>query len=381
VNSIRTIKRTADISWFADLCGGATAYLGVLDHTRRSSFKHCRKIVQTADHPGFNNILLPSSYVDGQDPFTFASAVRPILKNISLLVAHRFGELHPPMLARAISTLDHILEGKFTLNVINSDLPGMIEDGKIRYQRTREIIEILRQAWTQDEIHFKGELYHFDLPADPVKPYQQNGGPLLYFGGFSPEARDVCAQYCDVFLMWPDTETGLKATMEDVSLRAAAYGRKIDFGLRIHIIADENANEAYLSTQKLLSKLEKRRGEELKNRTQDAKNMGVLHQDSLREKSDKEGFAEPLLWTGIGQARSGCGAALVGSYDEVLTRINQYIDMGIRSFIFSGYPLIESSQKFGKYILPHLPNEKLAVIQGRIPKFTPVTPLTNGKLK
>jgi alkanesulfonate monooxygenase len=257
----------------------------------------------------------------------------------------------------------------------------MKEEGKIRYQRTREIIEILRQAWTQEEIHFRGDIYQFDLSAEPVKPYQQNGGPLLYFGGFSPEAREVCAQYCDVFLMWPDTEKGLKETMDDVAGKALKFHRKIDFGLRIHVIVEENENKAKQFTHKLISKLEKKRGDELKNRAQDAKNMGVLQQDLLREMADRDGYAEELLWTGIGQARSGCGAALVGSPEQILDKINRYIDLGIRSFIFSGYPLIESSEKFAHYLLNQLPNEKLAVLQGRITHNEPITPLTTGILK
>lgn len=381
ITTIRTTQKTAEIAWFGDLCGGDTQYLGVLDNNRRSNFKHCKNIVLKADENGFNNILLPSSYIVGQDPFTFAGAVAPFTQNISLLVAHRFGELHPPMLARTISTLDHLLEGRFTLNVINSDLPGLKEDGALRYQRTREIIEILRQAWTQERIQFKGELYDFDLPSDPVKPYQQNGGPLLYFGGFSPEAREVCAQYCDVFLMWPDTEEGLQKTMQDVSAKAAQFNRTIDFGLRVHVVVRETANEAHDYTHLLLSKLEKERGEELKNRSQDSKNMGVLHQDTLRQSADNDGYAEPLLWTGIGKARSGCGAALVGTPDQIINKINRYIDMGIRAFILSGYPLIEECDLFAKYVLPYLPNEKLAQLQGRIPNTEPVTPLTTATLK
>lgn len=378
---IRTEKRTAEIAWFGDLCGGDTQYLGVLDNERRSNFAHCKDIVLNADEKGFNNILLPSSYIVGQDPFTFAGAIAPFTKNISLLVAHRFGELHPPMLARTVSTLDHILQGRFTLNVISSDLPGYKEDGVLRYQRTREIIEILKQAWTQERIQFKGDLYEFDMPTDPVKPYQQNGGPLLYFGGFSPPARDVCAQYCDVFLMWPDTEEGLKKTMEDMSARAATYGRKIDFGLRVHVVVRENENEAHDYTNLLMSKLDEQEGEKIKNRSQDSKNMGVLHQNTLRNSADMEGYAEPLLWTGIGRARSGCGAALVGTPDQIIEKLNRYMDMGIRSFILSGYPLIEECDLFAKYVLPELPNEKLAKLQGRLPDTEPITPLTTEPLK
>ena len=379
--SIRTTKRTAEIAWFGDLCGGDTQYLGVLDNQRRSNFENCKNILTEADKQGFQNILLPSSYQVGQDPFTFASGIAPYIQNISLLVAHRMGELHPPMLARTISTVDHILKGRFNLNVISSEMPGVKEDGKMRYQRTREIIEILKQAWTQERIQFKGELYNYDLPADPVKPFQQNGGPLLYFGGFSDEARDVCAQYCDVFLMWPDTEEGLLNSMSDVSKRAEKYGRKLDFGLRVHVIVREKESEAEEYTHKLMSKLEADRGQEIKERALDAKTVGVNQQNALRESANKEGYAEPLLWTGIGRARSGCGAALVGTPDQIIQKLNRYMDLGIRAFILSGYPLVEECQLFGKYVLPNIPNEKLAVLQNRIPGEEPITPLTTAELR
>jgi len=378
---IRTTPRTAEIAWFADLCGGDTEFLGILDPARRSDYPHCRNMVTRADALGYQNILLPSSYMIGQDPFTFAGAVAPFTHNISLLVAHRFGELHPPMLARTISTLDHLLQGRLTLNVINSDLPGMQEPGEVRYQRTREIIEILHQAWTKERIEHKGELYQFDLPTDPVKPYQQNGGPLLYFGGFSPEAREVCAQYCDVFLMWPDTEQGLSASMQDVGERATRHGRTLDFGLRVHVVVRETEQEAVQYTQRLMSQLDDLQGERMKNRSQDAKNMGVQQQSQLRASADGEGYAEALLWTGIGRARSGCGAALVGNPDQILEKINRYMDMGIRSFIFSGYPLLEECDLFARYVLPFLPNEKLARLQKRIPTETPATPLTHAPLR
>jgi alkanesulfonate monooxygenase len=379
--AVRTTQRVVEVSWFDDLCSGDTAYLGVLDGKRRSNYEHCRKILLTAERMGFRNILLPSSYIVGQDPLLFASALAPQTKKINLLVAIRCGEVHPPMLARAISTLDHMLQGRLTINIINSELPGMKEDGALRYQRCAETIEVLKQAWTQERIQWNGDLYQFDLPTDPVKPYQQNGGPLLYFGGIADGAREVCAQYCDVFLMWPETEESLYATMQDVSSRAAKYGRTIDFGLRIHVVVREREAEARAYTKKLMSKLDAAQGLTLKSRAQDAKSLGVVRQDILREQSDAEGFVEPLLWTGIGRARSGCGAALVGDPDQIAAQLNRYMDMGIRSFILSGYPLLDECKLFAKYVLPRLPNVSMPLVQGRIPAQTPVTPLTTAVLR
>ncbi len=378
---VRTEQRVVEVSWFDDLCSGDTAYLGVLDHKRRSNYEHCRKILLTAEKMGFRNILLPSSYIVGQDPLLFAAALAPQTAKINLLVAIRCGEVHPPTLARAISTLDHLLEGRLTINIINSELPGLKEDGALRYQRCAETIEVLKQAWTQDRIQWNGELYQFDLPSDPARPYQQNGGPLLYFGGIADGAREVCAKYCDVFLMWPETEESLYATMQDVSSRAARYGRTIDFGLRVHVIVRETEAEARAYTKKIMSKLDAAQGLTLKHRAQDAKSLGVVRQDALREQSDADGFVEPLLWTGIGRARSGCGAALVGDPDQIVAQLNRYMDMGIRSFILSGYPLLDECKLFGKYVLPRLPNVSLPGLQGRTPATTPVTPLTTAVLR
>ncbi len=377
---IRTSERKVEIAWFDDLCGGDTQFLGNLDSERRSNYAHCLDIVETADKQGFQNILLPTSYVVGQEVLPFAAAASQKVEQINLLAAIRTGEIHPPMLARHLATLDHMLKGRLTVNIINSNLPGLKEDSNLRYQRCEEVIQILKQAWNQNEIDFQGEIYNFKMRGDAVKPYQQNGGPLLYFGGISPGSKEVCAKHCDVFLMWPETEESIYATMKEMSEKAAKHGREIDFGLRVHVIVRETEEEARAYAKHLMSKFDQETGEKLKNRTQDSKSAGVLRQDVLREEADDDDFIEPLLWGGIGRARSGCGAALVGTPAQIIEKLNRYMDMGIRSFILSGYPLIEECEYFGKLVLPHFETCKLNEVQGRLPKETPETPLTFGTL-
>jgi len=379
--AVRTTERTAEIGWFDDIIGGDTDYLGILDESRRSNFEHCKDIALQAEASGFKNILFPTSYTVGQEAITFAAAIAPFTSKIKLLVAIRTGEIHPPTLARAISNLDHVLEGRLAINIINSDLPGLRESPKLRYERCNETIEILKQAWTQDRIKLEGKHYKIDLPADPAKPYQQNGGPLLYFGGTSEGSRDVCAKHCDVFLTWPEREESLYETIQDMSARAAAYGRKIDFGLRIHVIVRETEQEARDYAKKLTSKLDEERAKEIRSRGEDSRSLGVLRQDQLREEADGDGYIEQLLWTDIGKVFSGCGGGLVGSPEQIIEKINRYIDMGFRAFIFSGFPLKEEAEWFSKLVLPHLPNASLSELQGRIPKDSPVTPYTTADLK
>ncbi len=376
--TIRSPERRVEVAWFSALCSDDYEFLGVPDGSLRSSYEHCGDIVQLADRLGYQNILLPSSFQVGQEPLPFAAAMGEATEQINQLVAIRMGEVHPPMLARHISTIDHITKGRLALNIISSDLPGEKMESKARYARSRESIEILRQCWNQEKIEFHGKHYQLEIPwTDPVKPYQQNGGPLLYFGGISPPAKDLCAEYCDVFLMWPETMERLESTMKELSDRAASYGRKIDFGLRIHMIVRETEKEARDAGERLVSKLDVEVGKEIKSRAQDNQSAGVKRQDALRAKSEDD-YIEDNIWSGIGRARSGCGSAIVGDPDQVYEKLQQYIDLGIRAFIFSGYPHIDECELFAKHVLPRLDTTKLNIAQGRLPGETPETPLTFG---
>ena len=369
----------AEVSWFAPLCNGDDKFIGLHDPIYKSDWKNTSNIVKRADKLGYNNILCPSSYQVGQDTMTFASAIASSTKNINLLTAIRCGEIHPPMLGRSIATLDHILGGRLTLNIISSDLPGTSLSSELRYKRSEEVIQILKQGWTKDRINFKGEFYSIELPTDPVKTYQQNGGPLLYFGGYSPFGIDLCAKYCDVYLMWPNTINKLKTQIENLKLKASYYNRSIEFGLRVHVIVRETESEAKAYAKKIISKIDFKKGDEIIDRALDSKSLGVSLQIDLRNNADDEYFVEENLWTGIGIARSGCGAAIVGDPDQVYSKLKEYMKIGIKSFILSGYPHNKEINYFAKYVLPRIDNISLPDILKRKPKTKPMSPLGLGK--
>ncbi len=376
---IRTPERKVEVAWFSALCADDYEFLGIPDGNLRSSFHHCRDIVLKAERCGFQNVLLPSGWVAGQDALTFASAMAPMTHRINQLVALRMGEVWPPMLARAIATVDHIAEGRLCINIISSDLPGKKEENERRYERSDEIIQILKKLWSSDgPLEWNGKWYEFALPStDPAKCYQQNGGPLLYFGGISPLAQDLCARHCDLFLMWPETEDRIVATMKSLSQQADRYGRRIDFGYRAHVIVRETEREAKQAAERLLSRLDLAKGKEIKNRSQDSSSLGVMRQDALRAAAGSDLYLEPHLWSGIGLARSGCGSAIVGDPDQVLAKLERYIDMGMRAFILSGYPHLDECDYFAKYVLPRMSTCFLNEVQGRR-IADPVTPLTTA---
>lgn len=368
----------AEVSWFSALCSDDYEFLGVPDGKLRSSWEHCSDILKEAEAQGFRNILCPSSYQVGQDTLSFVAGGAPITKDINFLAAIRCGEMQPIMLARTVATLDHMLRGRLTLNVISSDFPGQREDSAYRYQRSHEVVEILKQAWTQDEITYDGEIYQFDkVPTGPAKPYQ-TGGPLLYFGGYSPPALELCGKHCDVYLMWPEPKDQLAERMKAVNAVAEQHNRTLDYGLRVHVIVRDTEQEARDYAEHLVSKLDDEYGKLIRDRAHDSISLGVAHQAKARELADKYGYVEPHLWTGVGRARSGCGAALVGSNDQVLSELESYQKMGMRAFILSGYPHIDECKSFGSRVLPQMKTVSLPHAYGRVPAELPATPLASG---
>jgi alkanesulfonate monooxygenase len=359
-------QQQCEISWFSALCDDDYEFLGVPDPYLASSWEHCRNIVLRAEEGGFDNVLLPSGYALGLDTTVFAAAVATQVQRIRLLMAVRIGEDWPPQLARRIATLDRILGAtpgglpRLTVNIISSDIPGETMEGGPRYARTVEAMKILKTMLNGEHLSHQGEFYQLEL--DPPRITTGSGiCPPLYFGGLSPVARECAAEAADVYLMWPDTMDKVRETVTDMRTRAAKFGRTLKYGYRAHVIVRETEEEARAYADRLLSKLDEEAGKAIREKSLDAKNYGVQRQAELRGAAGGDGFVEDNLWTGIGRARSGCGAAIVGTPDQVLAKLRAYQAEGIEAFILSGYPHVNECDMFARYVLPHIKHGPLTL--------------------
>ena len=347
-----------EVSWFSALCDDDYEFLGQPDPRLKSSWEHCRDIVLAAETGGFDNVLLPSGYALGLDTTVFASAVAVLTRRIRLLLAVRTGETWPPQLARQIATLDRLLQGRLTVNIISSDLPGETLASAARYGRTVEVMQILKTLLSGQPLDHRGE--HYTLKLDPPGVTTISGRcPPLYFGGLSPDARAAAASDADVYLMWPDTMPAVQAILDDMRARAAAAGRSLKFGYRAHVVVRETEAEARIAADRLLSHLDAATGNAIRAKSLDATSEGVRRQAELRDAAS-DGYVEANLWTGIGRARSGCGAAIVGDPDQVLAKLHAYQAMGIEAFILSGYPHAAEADLFARHVLPRLQHGPLS---------------------
>lgn len=347
-----------EISWFSALCDDDYEFLGVPDPALASSWEHCSDIVRAADRNGFDNVLLPSGYTLGIDSTAFAAAIATHTDTINLLLAVRMGEMWLPQLARQLASIDQFARGRLTINIISSDIPGEALDSGPRYQRTREWMQTLRRLLNGESIAIDGEFVHLEL--DPPRAATVDGRcPPFYFGGFSEAAKDVAAAEADVFLTWPDTVASVGATVAEMRDRAAGYNRDILCGLRTHVIVRETEAEARAAAEHLVSRLDADTGEAIRNRSLDAASVGVARQAQLREQASDDGYAEDNLWTGIGRARSGAGAAIVGDPDQVVAKLEAYRSAGIDAFVLSGYTHRAECDLFAEHVLGRIDHAPL----------------------
>lgn len=349
---------SVEVAWFGALCDDDYEFLGVPDPQLASSWEHCSDIVRAADRHGLDNVLLPSGYTLGIDSTAFAAAIATHTTDINLLLAVRMGEMWLPQLARQLASIDQFSHGRLCINIISSDIPGEALESAPRYQRTREWMQVLRSLLNGESIDFHGEFV--DLQLDPPQITTVSGTcPPFYFGGFSEAAKDVAAAEADVFLTWPDTVAAVGQTVTEMRGRAEAYGRSLTYGLRAHVIVRETEAEARAAAERLVSKLDDDTGAQIRGKSLDSASVGVQRQAQLREAASDDGYAEANLWTGVGRARSGAGAAIVGDPDQVAAKLAAYRDVGIGAFILSGYTHRAELDLFARYVLPAIEHAPL----------------------
>ncbi|MEM1335311.1 MAG: LLM class flavin-dependent oxidoreductase [Actinomycetota bacterium] len=359
-----TDPHVPEISWFSALCDDDYEFLGVPDPSLQASWEHCRDIVQTADRGGFDNVLLPSGYQLGIDSTAFAAAIATHTEQINQLLAVRMGEMWLPQLARQLASIDQFSGGRLTINIISSDIPGEALDSAPRYQRTREWMQTLRALLDRQPVDLDGEFVK--LQVEPPRAATVSGTcPPFYFGGFSPAAKDVAAAEADVFLTWPDTVASVGDTVAEMTkLADERYGRELIYGLRAHMIVRETEADAHAAADRLVSRLDADTGEQIRNKSLDTQSAGVARQNELRDSSSDDGFVEDALWTGVGRARSGAGAAIVGDPDQIVAKLRAYQGVGIGAFILSGYTHQAECDLVAEHVLPRIDHAPIK------PRFT-----------
>ncbi len=352
------------VFWFIPTHGDAR-YLGTSDGGRVFDFDYARQIASAVDTLGYEGVLLPTGR-SCEDAWVTASSLIGATRNLKFLVAIRPGIASPALTARMAATFDRLSGGRLLINVVTGGDAGELEgdgffaDHAERYEVTDEFLRIWRSILEKSH---RGESVDFDgehLRAKGAKllyPPVQTPHPPLYFGGSSEAARQIAAEQLDVYLTWGEPLAEVAEKIADVRARAAKLGRTLRFGLRLHVIVRETDDEAWRAADSLISKLDDETIARVQTQFSKMDSEGQRRMAALHGGRRDKLVVAPNLWAGVGLVRGGAGTALVGDGPTVAQRLREYADLGIDTFILSGYPHLEEAYRFAELVFPHLPRE------------------------
>jgi alkanesulfonate monooxygenase len=344
--------------WFIPTHGDGS-YLGSALQQRDADFGYFRQIAVAADQLGYQGVLLPTGR-SCEDSWIAAAGLAVATERLKYLVALRPGVVSPSFAARQTAALDRLSRGRLLLNVVVGGNPRELAgDGVFlahdeRYEQAGEFLHVWRRLLAGETVDFQGR--HYRLEGGRLDfPSLQRPHPPLYFGGSSDAGQDLAAEHVDLYLTWGEPPAAVREKIQAARGRAAARGRSLRFGVRLHFIVRETQEEAWAAAERLISRVSDEQiaaAQARFNHEMDSvgqRRMAALH-GGRRDRLE----IAPNLWAGVGLVRGGAGTALVGDPRTVADRLREYQALGVDTIIGSGYPHLEEAYRVAELLFPEL---------------------------
>jgi len=351
-------RKPLDLFWFIPTSGDGP-YLGTQDRHRPAEFRYLREIATAVDRLGYTGVLLPTGR-GCEDAWITTTALATATERLRFLVALRPGVATPAFFARQAAALDRISQGRLLLNVVVGGDPaelagdGVFLDHDTRYAQAAEFLTIWRGLLAGETVDFDGDFLKVQGGKLSFPPVQQPHPPL-WFGGSSDAALDLAADQVETYLTWGEPLEQVAGKIEAAKARAAARGRTLRFGMRIHLIVRETEEEAWRVAERLIRDVsDDAIAEAQKKLAEGSDSVGQKRMSALHGGRRDRLLVGPNLWAGIGLVRRGAGTALVGDPATVAARLREYQDLGIETIIASGYPHLEEAYNVAELLFPAL---------------------------
>ncbi|MBF6987320.1 MULTISPECIES: FMNH2-dependent alkanesulfonate monooxygenase [Cupriavidus] len=365
------------VFWFIPTHGDSR-YLGTSEGAREVSFDYMKQVAVAADTLGYEGVLIPTGR-SCEDPWVAASALSAVTQRLKFLVAVRPGLMAPTLAARMAATFDRLSNGRLLINLVTGgdtaelEGDGLFLDHSERYEASAEFLRIWRDvlAASHDsgQIDYQGK--HLSVKgARVLYPPLQRPHPPVYFGGSSAPAHALAGEQVDTYLTWGEPPADVAQKLEDVRRHAAKHGRTVRFGIRLHVIVRETDAAAWAAADDLISRLDDEtvaRAQAVFARmdSEGQRRMAALHAGGASRTREALEIS-PNLWAGVGLVRGGAGTALVGDPHTVAERMREYAELGIDTFVLSGYPHLEEAYRFAELVFPLLPRSVREKLPGKV---------------
>lgn len=354
------------VLWFIPTHGDGR-YLGTAIGGRACNFEYLQQIAQAVDHLGFTGALLPTGR-SCEDAWVVASSLLSVTKQMRFLVAIRPGLTSPGLAARMAATFDRLSGGRLLINVVTGGDPVELAGDGVqlshdqRYELTDEFLTVWRAIASGEESNFSGK-YLQVKGGKLIFPNLQKPYPPLWFGGSSPIAQQIAAKHVDVYLTWGEPPQQVAEKITAVRKLADQQGRTLRFGIRLHVIVRETDSEAWNAANQLIKYVDEDAIASAQKVYARLDSEGQRRMTQLHKGSRESLEISPNLWAGVGLVRGGAGTALVGDPDTVAARMIEYTELGIETFILSGYPHLEEAYRVAELLFPRLPLKNLPVAE------------------
>jgi len=336
--------------------GGHGAPATASGRDRPPTVAYLSRIARAAEELGFTGALTPTGVLC-EDAWLTTAMVSRHTERLRFLVAFRPGFLSPTLAAQTAASYQRLTGGRLALNIVTGgesaeqraygDFLGKDD----RYARTGEFLTVVRRLWEGETVDLAGEHLTVEgarlaLPPEPR--------PEIYFGGSSPAAVRVAARHADVYLTWGEPPAAVAGKITRVRELARSEGRVVRFGIRLHVISRDTAEQAWAAANTLLDGIDDAtvaaaQAGLARSESEGQRRMVALH-GGRRDRLE----IHPHLWAGVGLVRGGAGTAMVGSHTEVADLVEEYHALGIDEFVLSGYPHLEEVHRVGEGVLPEM---------------------------
>ncbi|MGP4065633.1 LLM class flavin-dependent oxidoreductase [Oceanobacillus sp. M65] len=335
----------------------------VEDEKMPPTFNYAKQVIQSAEKWGYDTTLIAELYLndikgtkeDSIEAWSTAAALAAVTEKIEIMTAVRPVFHNPAVTAKMAANIDHISNGRFTLNVVSGwwaeeakQYGAEFTEHDARYERTEEFLEVLKGLWTEESFSYNGKFYQIENTKLSPKPVQRPN-PVLYAGGESDKGKEVISTYCDAYVMHGHTVEEARQKINDMKERRKHAGKEPlqSFGMAAYVICRETEEEALRELERITTVKES----DAYAGFQDFTTMSQLEQQvKLQDYS---------------VSNRGLRPNLVGTPQQIAEQIIAYEEAGVDLLLLQCSPQLEELENFAKNVMPKVDEWKKVLLNNR----------------
>jgi FMNH2-dependent dimethyl sulfone monooxygenase len=324
----------------------------VEDERMPATWDYAAKLACRAEEIGFDLTLVAELNLNdikgveapSLDAWSTAAALAAITRRQEIMVAVRPTFHNPALLAKQAANIDHIGNGRLSLNVVSSwwadearKYGVHFEAHDDRYARTEEWLTVLNGVWQQDHFSHTGHHYRVEDNVLQPKPVSTRPRPLLYAGGESEAAKNLIARTCDGYVMHGDPPARIGERIRDMNARRASFGledRPLLYGVAAYSIVRDTEREAQAERERITDVKSSAAG--YANYQQWLAGTKLEQQVSLEDYS---------------VSNRGLRSGLIGTPQQVQDRIAEFAAVGVDFLLLQCSPQLEEMERFAASII------------------------------